>query len=63
MAPGAVDVIDVVAADRNRAPNVTSRQGNRTLAPGAQDFAPSRKTTRGNGRARLLVVRHITIFG
>ena len=35
MAARAVDAVDVAAADRNRAPAVTRRQGDRTLAPGA----------------------------
>ena len=35
MAPGAVDAVDVAAADRNGAPTVTSAQNNRTFAAGA----------------------------
>ena len=35
MAPEAVDAVDVVAADRNRAPTVTTALSDRTLAPGA----------------------------
>ena len=35
MAARAVDAVDVAAADRNRAPAVTRRQADRTLAPGA----------------------------
>ena len=34
MAPGAVDAVDVVKADRNGAPTVESAQSNRTFAPG-----------------------------
>ena len=34
MALGAVDAVDVVVADRNRAPTVESAQSNRTFAPG-----------------------------
>ena len=34
MAPGAVDAVDVVVADRNGAPTVESAQSNRTFAPG-----------------------------
>ena len=34
MAPGAVDAVDVVKADRNGAPTVESAQTNRTFAPG-----------------------------
>ena len=34
MAPGAVDAVDVVVADRNRAPTLESAQSNRTFAPG-----------------------------
>ena len=34
MAPGAVDAVDVVKADRNGAPTVASAQSNRTFAPG-----------------------------
>ena len=34
MAPGAVDAVDVVAADRNRAPTVENAESDRTLAPG-----------------------------
>ncbi len=36
MAPDAVDAVDVVAADRNRAPTVTSPLGDRTFEPGAE---------------------------
>ena len=35
MAPDAVDAVDVVAADRNRAPTVTSPLSDRTFEPGA----------------------------
>ena len=35
MAPGAVDAVDVVAADRNRAPTATGTLDDLTLAPGA----------------------------
>ena len=34
IAPGAVDAVDVVVADRNGAPTVESAQSNRTFAPG-----------------------------
>ena len=34
MAPGSVDAVDVVAADRNRAPTVENAESDRTLAPG-----------------------------
>ena len=35
MAARAVDAVDIAAADRNRAPTVARRQGDRTLAPGS----------------------------
>ena len=35
MAAGAVDAVDVAVADRNRAPTVARRQGDRTVAPGS----------------------------
>ena len=35
MAPGAVDAVDVVLADRNRAPTVTAAPSDRTFEPGA----------------------------
>ena len=35
MAPGAVDAVDVAAANRNEAPTVSSSQNDRTFAPGA----------------------------
>ena len=34
MAPGAVDAVDVAAADRNGAPTVANAESNRTFAPG-----------------------------
>ncbi len=36
MAPAAVDAVDVLPADRNRAPTVTTPPGDRRLAPGAE---------------------------